>query len=452
MDMAKEDIVNIVENSIQKGSNISKCFYPLITEFFVRLVYQYKLGKEELNTYINRFNQLNTIEFGDVDGEYDFEKEKITVNKKYLKRMLLKNRKGAERFIYVMFHELGHLTKHIKQNGKCYQVGLSNIIYGNDKDNNWTAKPDNMDEYAETINADILTNLRYKEDYYEVELIGRTIMSAFSISKEKLAYLQLQGRDKYENYISEKFGEKGLEYLIKLENALDEIMEIFKSSSHSQESKQNLAEKLNYIYDITNNVFRIRLNNLDPNTDVSKLAQIILDKQSRDESFNESMQQFNLDSYERINNMEQFGFLYGTDSNFAENRYQNIFEKSLISKFDKNQLEHEIERIKRGKKSSTRVKYDNTELINFLIKEFKDYDISEFSLKDRIELVLCKKIGEIRGRNKAKRQQLLPEAGGNENRQSRNFVGELREGVDVSSVGEKRNEKPSIRNNSDFVK
>lgn len=443
--MTRKDIIEKVQYILKNNSQIGKIFEPIIEEFLVRLVEQFNFNEKELDEIINKYKDLKSMEFykGEETGRkqvckdsgcfnffcnYDdmirrikISDKRIYLDRDYLKYILLGKKDEIESFIETSFHEQGHFIKFISE-GMCYNNGLNEVFFTKGFDYiSWMSQGNIINEFAQIINAKRLSkgNLNEKNynGYQDIQCIARTLFSSLGISDEKLGELQIKGikRQDYEKYIEQKIGKDYKKYLIAMEDALDSIYSINIEMSNtnlfkSRELRRNLAMQIETINSLSNEMIKRRMEKLGENPNVTDLAKIIIDKRIRDENLSKALKQFK--------SQLPIGFKIKIQPN-------------MIGQYkDNKQLQQEIDEIQEqdDAKKSLAIEYDNNILISEITQLAQSYDISKFTLKDRIYLTICKNIGNIRRIfNKTSTKLLSEKSFTNIQEQRKKFVSRISE-------------------------
>lgn len=429
--MTRKSIIVKVEKMLNNNPQIDTVFKPIIEEFFVRLSEQFNFSEQELDERINKYNELKSMSFykgeeikkgfivnkyagcftfsvnySDTDRRIKISNKRINLDVDYLKYVLLGNKVEIEDFIESVFHEQGHFIQFISQD-MYHNNGLNKTYFIKAFDHISLRNQGKItNEFAEVINARILSkgNLNQKNynGYQNVQSIARTIFSSLGISDKKLGELQMKGtgRQAYEEYIEQKVGKDYRESLLAMENALDTIYAINGEMLNtnlftSRELKRNMAMQFETINTLSNEMIKRRIAALGETPNVADSAKIIIDKRIRDKNLSKALKQFKFEL--------PIGFNINIES--------NIIESILAKNIDENQLQKEIEKLQaqENAQKSIAIKYDNNELINKIMLIAQSYDISKFPLKDRIELTICKNIGNLRRIFMKPRVKLLPE-------------------------------------------
>lgn len=196
-----------------------------------------------------------------------------------------------------------------------------------------------------------------------------------------------RGREAYEKFIEQKVGKDYTKYLIAIEDALDTIWGISEQIQNTKlfikkELKQNLAMQFETINVLSKHILEKRISKLGENPDITELASIALEKKKRDKNLLDSIKEFK----------------WKLPIGFKINLEVNMLEEAIEINVDKNQLENEIAKLEEQEKTKqdSAIQYDNQSLVNRLIQLAQNYDISKFPTKDRIELLICKKMGALK--------------------------------------------------------
>ena len=404
MKATRKDVIKNVKEILDNNPQIDKCFYPIIQEFFIRLVDQIDLERDKLDIYIDRYKKLKRMKFNkiggygyyrykDIDGEERLDgRSEIIYSIDYLKYILLGNKEKIEEFINTAFHEQGHCIQSFRDNEGFFYSGLESAevsIYAKKREKQGIM----INELAEIINSHRLTNGNLNEGIYHgyknMQPLEKVFCSSLGITEEELGNLQMYGRDVYESVIEKKIGKEHKEYITAFEKALDVIY---------LATENNLLIQIENINNISNELLKIRLENLKDNFEIKQLASIIIDKEKRDTYFLTFVKKY-ITIYELpmiIKDDIKKDIINMTDM------IENIIKEKRINVV---QLQKEIYKLKKEeeKRNSKAKVYDNSELQELLISSMQNYDCSKFPLAIRIQLALCKKLGNIkrdaRGKN-----------------------------------------------------
>ena len=429
--MTREEVISKVQKMLNKNFQIDSVFAPIIEEFFVRLEEQYNFNEQELDKRINKYNKLESINFSEGEvtkklfmierksGQFEYSwryddiarrikiyNEKIDVDIDFLKALLLRDKNEIERFINISFHEHGHLIQFISDNMSSTS-GFNRTEFKPRIDYIEQLRSGTIvNEIAEIINAELLTKGNLERDVYSgyrrMQPISKVVFCSFGMTDKKLAELQMKGngREDYEKYIEEKIGNDYKIPLVSMENALDTIYAtsckmMNKNFVTGKYLKQNMLVQFKPINTVSNEMIKRRIEKLGKNPNITELAQIAIDKEKRDESMLDALKQFKFQL--------PIGFKIDIESNIIE----NIVGKQV----DINQLQNEIDKVQlkeRTEREST-INYDNCELINRMMQLAQNYDLSKLSLKNRIELIMCKHLGNIKRMITEPKVKQLPE-------------------------------------------
>lgn len=430
--MTREEVISKVQKMLNKNSQIDSVFTPIIEEFFVRLEEQYNFNEQELDERINKYNKLKSINFYEGEGvnnlfmfrkevgqfevfcRYDdiarrikISDEKINIDIVFLKALLLRDKNKIENFINTSFHEQGHFIQFISDNMSA-TIGFNRIEFKPRIDCiEYLECGIMVNEIAEVINAELLTKGNLKENvvytgYGIMQPISKVVFYSLGMTDKKIAELQMKGngREDYEKYIEKKIGDDYKIPLVSMENALDTIdatscKMMNKNFIIGKKLKQNMLAQFKTINTVSNEMIKRRIEKLGENPNITELAQIAIDKEKRDKSMLDALKQFKF--------LLPIGFKIDIESNIIE----NIVGKQV----DINQLQNEIDKVQlkeRTEREST-INYDNCELINRMMQLVQNYDLSKLSLKNRIELTMCKHLGNIKRMITEPRGKQLPE-------------------------------------------
>lgn len=431
--MTRNIVISKVQKMLNNNPQIDEVFKPIIEEFFVRLTEQFNFSENELDGKLNKYNELKSMNFykgeerkkgfliqqvikntgrfmyswnyNDITKKIYIKDKRINFDVDYLKSILLGNKKVIEEFIDLTFHEQGHFIQ-LHNEDMSYNNGLEATSFKQGIDYiSWKDQGKIINEFAEIINAKRLSkgNLNEKKysGYEDIQSIARVIFSSLGISDKQLGKLQMEGigRQNYEKFIEQKVGKDYIEPLIAMEDALDSIdairTEMLSSNLFTNiELEKNMAIQFETINTISNEMIKRRIEILGENINIGEYAKIIIDKKIRDENLSKALKIFKLKL--------PIGFKINIEPDICENIKQYT---------DKNKLQYEIEKLQKehNEENSESIEYDNTELINKMIELAQNYDISKFSLKDRIELTICKNISKFRNIFIKSNVKMLPE-------------------------------------------
>ena len=403
----EKEIRQKVKNILKDKPEIDTFFHPLIEEFFVRVQDQYNLDEKQLEVYLNRFSKVTKISFTDelednktsgvvVNNQFydDYTsrikvKPYIEINSIYLESILEGDKKYIEDFIDVFFHEMGHLIQ-----VSLYQSSiLAGVKKTSFKKNIETLNPIAqefriMNEYAEIVNARKLTTGVADGNYqgYENEqLLAKATYIAMGITDEVAAELQMLGIP-IDVYISNNSSHH-LNDMLMSRLSVDEIqilnehlMYTFKNSGITvgaieYVNKSNNAKKEemfnSYIVFLNANLMDRILCMQEPT--ITKLAQVMLDKQKMDEYVKKSLELYKknhlLPEEFEVNQEDFVSFAIGKYNlsneqlEFLNNEFQRLKEQEEAQALEKREMP----------------KYDNSSLISALLESSVYYNFSNIN-------------------------------------------------------------------------
>lgn len=279
--MEQEEIIQKVSKALST-KKIHQAFHPIIREFFVRAVEQYKWTEEDLQKALKRFDNLQDIQFENMRGlekgsnKIRVNKSKGTINShiaisiEYLKAILAYDVEKIEEFINVMIHELGHPTKMKKVHDGKIEVGLQII---NAKDMR-CIQGNIIDEFAEILCAKKLQKGNLGEEryagYFHMQNAVRAVIYALGLTEEEFFCLQWQGRKTYEAAVVRELGEKlGKTYLSSFETILDSI-----HVNYIRKNKAAIIVQVEECNSLINEIFRERIRALNEKGTIQQLAKL----------------------------------------------------------------------------------------------------------------------------------------------------------------------------------
>lgn len=271
-------------------------------------------------------------------------------------------------------------------------------------------------EFAEVINAQKLTkgflddHIIY-DGYGVMQKLNRAMIYSLGISEEELADFQMKGigRDEYESRIEQILGKNNKPLLVALEDTIDTTYNIIedicnkkKGSISKAELKANLKLQLKNFTEISNKILELRIEKLGKEPDIKEIAKIIRDKEKRDKNLKKAVREYGIAFFRY--------FKIGLKPNMLE-EYGPDLLKTLEGQKRIREVIREID--KEERKNRDMVRYDNKELIEKIFQAVHNYDISKLPIsnKEKIVLIMCKKVGELKIflKNRGKNIKLIPE-------------------------------------------
>ena len=414
--MTKIQIIDKVNKMFQNNEKIDKAFYPIIEEFFARLAEEFSLSEQELDKKIDQYGKIEAIKFEKLkEGEarncsnlFHFndqinEFEGITdLNVSFsisdLKNILLGNKNELDKFIETAFHEFGHSIQ-LNYKKEFAFSGLAKTYYSAEKQKSYT-QGKMINEIAEVISSQRLMHGNLIDEVYGYKAyreLGKAIITSLGISEKELSELQMKemGREEYEKCIEQKLG-KGYEpSLMAIESAFDTVHSIINTEKINDESKQNIGIQLKNINFLCNDILKKRIINAGKNN-ITELALISIDNKDKNRYISNV-----INKYENV-----------LPEKFEINNDVIDLIKETSPLTDMEALNKEIDRIENERIINLLDdcnSYNNEYLANKIIESMRSIDISKYPLKQRIELSIYKKIGNIKGKFEGTKIQKLPE-------------------------------------------
>lgn len=434
--MIKREFISAQIKEIEQYN--SEFFYPIIEEFFVRAVDQYKWNEQDLKIAISKLERIIKIEFVNfwdtnlflllkskhITGQVSFDCKKnigkIKLDVDDLKRILRFDKQGIESFINTVMHELGHTVQSKVERG--YLYGKLNCMFYTgfsvdyiDGENYEVMHSDGIiaNEFAEIVNARRLQKGNISDNeyqgYYTIQNAARVMLSSLGINEMEFSDLQVKGRKSYDDFVANRLGNiQAKLYTYSFEEILDGIHNFSKSNSQ----RKNLILQIAALQTLSKQLLEERVKNVELKSqdDLSHLAKIIIDKENRDIALNMVWDEFAIESSEL--EMEEEMDIYKSLAN------QGYSDEFLI-KLSKVEVEERL-KIQTEQEIQEQKIYDNEELKEKIYQSFLTYPINEVPLKDRPGVIVSKIIGKMKRVYLGKDNKLLV-AGRNDNSTSKEF-------------------------------
>lgn len=414
----KQKIIDKVSTVVEQNK-LDKYFLPIIEEFFCRAVDQYNWNEENFNKYINRFDNVCSIQWhnfwerkllgipfktnkkGEAITSIKNKKSEILLDVDYLKGILSFSEDLIEDFINTSMHEIGHTIQTRVKNSyiygddkgedkNTYYSGFRTVI--TDAENNIILSNTGTmtNEYAEIINASRLQNGNISKKpyiaYERMQNAGKIMLSSLGITEIEYSNLQLEDKSEFEQFASSKLGKVPAKMYI---DSFEEIMDSIWNFGDQKSQRENLIAQIDALQQISEELFEERFENINLSSDkgLRKMAGLIIDKGERDSAIQNLFKEYKIKTKEL--QIEESKDIYEKITQL------DIYEDNLT--FDLGAAEEqERERRQTIIDKQNEKKYDNKQLREVIYQSFLRYPIKNVPLKDRPSVMLSKVIGKIK--------------------------------------------------------